>query len=388
MSGCSMASVRGSSPHARGTEHRAIVPEEAHGIIPACAGNSRTTPPTSASSRDHPRMRGEQNLGEIGVCVIGGSSPHARGTVGHEAVDDGIVGIIPACAGNRWGFQSRPSASWDHPRMRGEQTTGDKSWICTSGSSPHARGTVGNEWHALRVVGIIPACAGNRRRRSRARSLGWDHPRMRGEQPLRKMRRGVRMGSSPHARGTASTTPRTRAGAGIIPACAGNSPTPSARPPAARDHPRMRGEQRSRSSCERVRMGSSPHARGTGCWEPPDVALPGIIPACAGNSTAKSSRRSTFGDHPRMRGEQPRRSRTTPPRPGSSPHARGTEQIENVFLSLVGIIPACAGNRLDDQRRLLTQSDFTFTFQEEETQPAALSCLASAKFARFSELAS
>ena len=88
-----------------------------------------------------------------------------------------------------------------------------------------------------------------------------------------------------------------------------------------------------------------------------------------------------------MRGEQSIWSMTDATYSGSSPHARGTVDRESARLIRPGIIPACAGNRLDNQRRLLTQSDFTFTFQEEETQPATLSCLASAKFARFSELA-
>ena len=89
-----------------------------------------------------------------------------------------------------------------------------------------------------------------------------------------------------------------------------------------------------------------------------------------------------------MRGEQSMYPSQMLANPGSSPHARGTADAPGLELGERGIIPACAGNSLNNQRRLLTQNDITFTFQEEETRLVAMPCLASAKFARFSELAS
>ena len=150
----------------------------------------------------------------------------------------------------------------------------------------------------------------------------------------------------------------------------------------------MRGEQKMAAVISFSLLGSSPHARGTALHLVAEGLNLGIIPACAGNSNFYSKESKMDGDHPRMRGEQFLGRRNRRDAWGSSPHARGTGHRPCRKHLSGGIIPACAGNRLDDQRRLLTQSDFTFTFQEEETQPAALSCLASAKFARFSELAS
>ena len=197
-----------------------------------------------------------------------------------------------------------------------------------------------------------------------------DHPRMRGE----------------HIQ--ASNV--MRIGDGIIPACAGSTPSdmcvisvmqgssPHAR--GARvvdsllmhivgDHPRMRGEHRfSHAPIDSGRriipacagstvlsyqisnpyLGSSPHARGAlalfagrgillrdhprmrgehdGVLAGESPYL-GIIPACAGSTAMRFSSRNPFQDHPRMRGEH-----------------------FNYYLSTdeqVRIIPACAGSTFE-----------------------------------------
>ena len=133
------------------------------GIIPACAGStvllSRLIAASPGSSphargararfgvggqqlRDHPRMRGEHKAksgwrirmegiipacagstrtGRTFVLMSLGSSPHARG-----------ARMVPSTRKGFW---------WDHPRMRGE----------------HAREAAGER----RGAGIIPACAGS-----------------------------------------------------------------------------------------------------------------------------------------------------------------------------------------------------------------------------------
>ena len=48
-------------------------------------------------------------------------------------------------------------------------------------SSPHARGTLLYAVYAVVLAGIIPACAGNTPTGSKPSPWTWDHPRMRGE---------------------------------------------------------------------------------------------------------------------------------------------------------------------------------------------------------------
>ena len=68
--------------------------------------------------------------------------------------------------------------------MRGEQNRISRNESSPKGSSPHARGAVNTDNHRRWCDGIIPACAGSRDNSYPSGSSIWDHPRMRGEQPI------------------------------------------------------------------------------------------------------------------------------------------------------------------------------------------------------------
>ena len=233
---------RGSSPHARGTLIGWVSNFSQRGIIPACAGNTGTPWPEWLQQKDHPRMRGEHIPYQIGYRLEVGSSPHARGTLEAGAAHGWNLGIIPACAGNTSAIHGRANGARDHPRMRGEHIGEIFQFRSRRGSSPHARGTrIGNAINEPRN-GIIPAGAGNTRHLTVFCKLTWDHPRMRGEHPLRRTLSRIVAGSSPHARGTLFNATVRTAIYGIIPACAGNTTAHRHRILIDGDHPRMRGE--------------------------------------------------------------------------------------------------------------------------------------------------
>ena len=214
---------QGSSPHARGTLAGNMTVRVSPGIIPACAGNTVQSGEDDASPVDHPRMRGEHFSWSMTVSDSSGSSPHARGTLDDADWDAEHAGIIPACAGNTQASRRSTVSQPDHPRMRGEHGIGIGFMPCFCGSSPHARGTPVGTVHAPRLEGIIPACAGNTRPASTRTDRRWDHPRMRGEHTPRIIGRRRGGGSSPHARGTRGSGTTGCHGWGIIPACAGNT---------------------------------------------------------------------------------------------------------------------------------------------------------------------
>ena len=228
--------------------------------------------------------------------------------------------------------------------MRGEHP--EQSWDDwrTEGSSPHARGTPTRRWMLVFPSGIIPACAGNTMSSMVSPSAYGDHPRMRGEHVSEARERNRVMGSSPHARGTLALPVGVRPTAGIIPACAGNTLRKLCQFNLGRDHPRERGEQNACRSRSRSFEGSSPHARGThrSCFNP--CSIVGIIPACAGNTRLALGYVAGTGDHPRMRGEHPSFRKENSTRKGSSPHARGTRRLRLHEIVMRGIIPACAGS--------------------------------------------
>ena len=269
-------------------------------------------------------MRGEHS-GEIPAPRLsGGSSPHARGALLLLGPASAYTGIIPACAGSTAPRRSSPSPTWDHPRMRGEHKIEGKSRKTDGGSSPHARGAPHFRPELAQDAGIIPACAGS--------TVG-----------LRRVR-GVGEGSSPHARGALVQRVPRQVRDGIIPACAGSTPCAPARRSRPGDHPRMRGEHTLCQPSAGEHAGSSPHARGAHRGRRADGRPSGIIPACAGSTLPSPSSTTDGRDHPRMRGEHPRVMVEPETELGSSPHARGAPVYGFGLLRREGIIPACAGS--------------------------------------------
>ena len=175
--------------------------------------------------------------------------------------------------------------------MCGEHQYGINLSGLQKGSSPHVRGTLGNQCSGPHVLRIIPACAGNT---LESLGLGADpgyHPRMCGEHCVPLVMPAIVRGSSPHVRGTQAVKDFAQASHGIIPACAGNTTQKRTPKPQREDHPRMCGEHWVDQSGQSGDPGSSPHVRGT----PGNAAytgdIYGIIPACAGNTVSFCSRR-------------------------------------------------------------------------------------------------
>ena len=126
---------------------------------------------------------------------------------------------------------------------------------------------------------------------------------MRGEHRILDIHKYAMQGSSPHARGTHPAKCLTQSTKGIIPACAGNTCGMVHGRAQIRDHPRMRGEHLKLDFIDSLHTGSSPHARGTPRIQIRLYCQPGIIPACAGNTTGLTAAALLLTDHPRMRGE-------------------------------------------------------------------------------------
>ena len=92
--------VMGSSPHVWGAHGIQRYTCRFAGIIPACAGSTKTGPCSTCGAGDHPRMCGEHR--------------RRHGRAGRRR------GIIPACAGSTRRLQVHADRGRDHPRMCGE----------------------------------------------------------------------------------------------------------------------------------------------------------------------------------------------------------------------------------------------------------------------------
>ena len=234
------------------------------GIIPACAGNADEHGGGAGRAGDHPRVCGECATGAIGALVLGGSSPRVRGMLAGAA--EGVPGPV------------------DHPRVCGECLPHATRWTGAFGSSPRVRGMLGLAHDVEHLGRIIPACAGNAVRSGTRLQPGRDHPRVCGECTLAFDPLHTLGGSSPRVRGMLRVQYRGIAGAGIIPACAGNAVPYSSGLERSPDHPRVCGECCDTAATPAFEEGSSPRVRGMRHGLGRRILGGRIIPACAGNA--------------------------------------------------------------------------------------------------------
>ena len=206
------------------------------------------------------------------------------------------------------------------------------------------RGTLRRAFRKFRRLGIIPAYAGNTMMTPRLTTATWDHPRVCGEHdPLVPSVCDV-LGSAPRMRGTLGRRVVGLCLVGIIPAYAGNTTARNASTKAKRDHPRVCGEHSRRGSAGLSFGGSSPRMRGTPFVVIAVTVWRGIIPAYAGNTLPVLPNPFSPRDHPRACGEHGEIDVCMAGNMGSSPRMRGTRQERVERRGRLGIIPAYAGN--------------------------------------------
>ena len=193
---------RGSSPRMRVTHIMLFGQAGIVGIIPAYAGNKRFIIHCPFRFRDHPRVCGEHRSGRVPTVKGAGSSPRMRGTPHQPTVQQNKPRIIPAYAGNTGFAETVQISLGDHPRVCGEHFYAVHVACTLMGSSPRMRGTHRLKRCGIIIIGIIPAYAGN--------TIAWwdclwcpgDHPRVCGEHLRIAHVILGELGSSPRMRGT------------------------------------------------------------------------------------------------------------------------------------------------------------------------------------------
>ena len=231
----------------------------------------------------------------------------------------------------------------DHPRSRGVYQARPPVRLLGEGSSPLARGLQAEGGVGHVAMGIIPARAGFTTGRTCRPRSSRDHPRSRGVYVPGHSPGGLRLGSSPLARGLLLPVLELLDESGIIPARAGFTPGGGSPGAGSGDHPRSRGVYSEGDGVVRNGEGSSPLARGLLAQDEEGPLVGGIIPARAGFTLLRQIGERASTDHPRSRGVYPQGCRWIPWPPGSSPLARGLLGALARGRGEGGIIPARAG---------------------------------------------
>ena len=118
--------------------------------------------------RDHPRVCGEKKSFQTHGVFLPGSPPRMRGkanAVNHRVIVDGIT---PAYAGKSHVFVSEKLVPEDHPRVCGEKEPIRTVTTFNAGSPPRMRGKECDKPDLFFWIGITPAYAGKRLKRSRS----------------------------------------------------------------------------------------------------------------------------------------------------------------------------------------------------------------------------
>ena len=171
----------GSPPRARGAHRERLDADVGDGITPACAGSTRRMGTTTTMVTDHPRVRGEHPSANRAKDPSAGSPPRARGALdGSQTGDAGHVDH-PRVRGEHDADVGAEPREWDHPRVRGEHDLSRAGNARRTGSPPRARGALRGTGRRPCPARITPACAGSTAAGPRSGPGSWDHPRVRGE---------------------------------------------------------------------------------------------------------------------------------------------------------------------------------------------------------------
>ena len=211
----------GSPPRGRGKARTSRVSSSSRGITPAWAGKRWMRSPPSGSSRDHPRVGGEKQLGYRRAGGLLGSPPRGRGKDSAAYSTYLTNRITPAWAGKSLKDIGGGRKSWDHPRVGGEKNPPPDDKAGEGGSPPRGRGKATAEYQAAMDTGITPAWAGKSAGESAYHAGLQDHPRVGGEKLASRPSKRPVWGSPPRGRGKALTVCRRLSSLGITPAWAG-----------------------------------------------------------------------------------------------------------------------------------------------------------------------
>ncbi len=292
----------GASPRVRGKPEGAHLHQVHAGCIPACAGEASFATGRSFCTRVHPRVCGGSRSFRRSRYSGSGASPRVRGKLPAVRVRPGVVGCIPACAGEAGAPESSSRRLQVHPRVCGGSCLASAAAVVATGASPRVRGKPGGSAAYPRASRCIPACAGEAEgSRSYRITLGV-HPRVCGGSRARLPVPREPPGASPRVRGKLRHARRAAAVPGCIPACAGEAWAARHSGVFRRVHPRVCGGSDHLAALLHFRRGASPRVRGKPFKLRHRSTPSRCIPACAGEAGSARTGARIGWVHPRVCG--------------------------------------------------------------------------------------
>ena len=272
-----------------------------------------------------------------------GLSPRVRGNQIHRCANARHEGPIPACAGQPWRPVAGTSSSRAYPRVCGATQVRAAKRASDEGLSPRVRGNLRVGHHRSRILGPIPACAGQPLGAFFNQDELMAYPRVCGATPRRYRPGPAPWGLSPRVRGNLCSCARSACHLGPIPACAGQPIWSSMPASAVWAYPRVCGATLRLKREGAIRQGLSPRVRGNLVAGVKWRDFVGPIPACAGQPGQQESCAGNHRAYPRVCGATGTWTAIGPASRGLSPRVRGNPRQHAARSRSLGPIPACAG---------------------------------------------
>ena len=207
--------------------------------------------------------------------------------MGVEGAHSSVSGSSPRGRGKHHRRPHRRGGERLIPAWAGKTSGPRTSCVSTRGSSPRGRGKRRLPAPVRRRPGLIPAWAGKTSGRRDRREYHAAHPRVGGENSDPAYGRALSMGSSPRGRGKLQATPQADNVPGLIPAWAGKTSARTCPSPRPRAHPRVGGENVVFPLLCVAALGSSPRGRGKLDKVRGHQGHGGLIPAWAGKTARR-----------------------------------------------------------------------------------------------------
>ena len=253
------------------------------------------------------------------------------------------MSVVPASAGVFPQGDSPVRGVGSRPRQRGGVPAMAKLAPTARESSPPARGCSDRALALDPARHVVPASAGvfPRRVEQEARQRG--RPRQRGGVPDARRSSHDRPWSSPPARGCSALFAAVASASVVVPASAGVFLLATYVPEIIERRPRQRGGVPQNPSRVRVRVRSSPPARGCSSRRSSPGSCRRVVPASAGVFLVSRMSRGFKVRRPRQRGGVPARDTADDPTGWSSPPARGCSYLRLNVPGVDTVVPASAG---------------------------------------------
>ena len=291
-------------------------------------------------------MGGEECAVDCLFSRAGGLPPRGRGRGDVAPVGLYDTGITPAWAGKSFILPCGKCIGWDYPRVGGEELMEAANFSINPGLPPRGRGRAPRTFARYTHPRITPAWAGKRFVDFCVPFRVWDYPRVGGEEVPVRCARFTISGLPPRGRGRDHRGAEERRREGITPAWAGKRARRGGAGTRAQDYPRVGGEE----SLTDIRVGTEPglppRGRGRGLDGFCCRCNRGITPAWAGKSCIPVAVCGLVWDYPRVGGEENHVSSSPSPAIGLPPRGRGRGTPSLRDPGAARITPAWAGKRL------------------------------------------